>query len=76
MDLIVLEEIDKNNISTFIGVAETLDVANAMLQNYCGTYKLVDNRYVGESGLECVYEIEVDNEIYTIVFRCFQLNSI
>ena len=76
MNLIVIEEIDKDEKSTIIGVAENMDYAKEMLHDYNGKYKLLGVEDVRESGIEYVYNIEVDKEELTIVFRDFNLNSI
>lgn len=77
MNLIVIEEVDKNNKSTIIGVCEhDMIKADLMLLEYSPDYHVLDVKDVRENGIEYIYKIEVDKEIYTIIFRYFELNQL
>ena len=52
MNLIIIEEIDKDEKSTIIGVAENMQYAKEMLHDYNGKYKLLGVEDVRESGIE------------------------
>jgi hypothetical protein len=75
-NLIVIEQVNKDEASDIIGVGKTMDICLNMIQEYYGSYTIVSIKDIRESGIEYVYNIICDEEALTIVFRDFELNSL
>ena len=75
-ELIVIEELDRKQYSTIIGVAETMQKSIELMTEYYGEYETLGVKDVRDSGIEYVYSIKADKESYTIVFRSFNLNCL
>jgi len=76
MNFIVIEEIDSKGKSTIIGISENMDISKYMINEYYGTHEILGVEDIRESGIEYVYNIKFDKELYKIVFRDFKLNEI
>ena len=76
MNLIIIEQINKDVISDIIGVGETMGICLNMIDEYYGGYRTISVEDVRDSGIEYVYNIIADEEELTIVFRGFNLNCI
>ena len=76
MNLIIIEQINKDVISDIIGVGETMEICLNMIDEYYGGYRTISVEDVRDSGIEYVNNIIADEEELTIVFRGFNLNCI
>ncbi len=75
-NLIVIEQINKDETSDIIGVGETMEICLNMIDEYYGCYRTVSVEDVRDSGIEYVYNIIADKESLTLVFRDFELNCL
>ena len=76
MEFIVIEELDRKQYSTIIGVSDSIPKSLELITEYYREYEIIGVKDVRDSGVEYVYSIKADGDYYTIVLRSFNLNSL
>jgi hypothetical protein len=76
MKVFVVEELDKFNETSIIGVADSLEKANGLYIEYYGNHKILNKRDIRDSGIEYEYHIECDEDRYYVIIKSFTLNKL
>lgn len=77
---VLIEQDLQDNETNVIGVADSVENAQKVMDRYYGTYELSNYRYIGNSQLEWEKTIEVDMFLenvskYKVTLQWFELNK-
>ena len=81
MVLVIHEKDHHDNEDSVIGVADSVENADKIIEEYYGGFKLLRHTYIGEGNLEYSRLLEVEgatNEYYqvTITLQWFSVNEV